>query len=152
MEDPRKPSKAMVMKLLKVQNVDQKLWNSIRQYAMENAMQYLTTIKSDEEKQKLVDKYLVKIDYEQMATEVYAQFYTVSEILDLIAFFKTRTGQKYLQCQDSTYHALITQSCVLINRAIQSALMQLLEDMINKAKKNPPEEDDDPFAGPFDEI
>jgi len=112
-QDNRKPSKAMVNKLLEVSGMRDSLKTYVRS-AVENASEIFLRNMDESKKEELVDKLMADEEYVDAFSAVYAEYLTASEVLDLIAFHKSPTGQKMISLQTTLTKSLVDTTQELI--------------------------------------
>jgi hypothetical protein len=71
---------------------------------------------------------------EDMSLELYDKYFTESEIKDLIAFYKTTTGQKTL----SVLPKLLAESMQMTSAALKPHLHQVMMQVMDEEKKHLP--------------
>jgi uncharacterized protein len=86
--------------------------------------------------QQFLDKYLNWESIGPQVTTVYAQTFTVSELKDLIAFYKTPTGQK-VASQSATLGAKSEAIGLQVVQAHQQELVDLIRQQSTKSQQQP---------------
>ena len=111
MDANSKPSGQMVMKLVHLNGIDEGFKNLVSStaalLALPYVISYLASAKEIEDKAK---KYLSDSDIERCLHEVYGRHFTGDDILDIIAFFKTRAGKKFCKTDSLLREDMITAS------------------------------------------
>jgi hypothetical protein len=94
MENDSPPSLAMVSKLLKVNGYAERLEKLLAEYPLLVAMPYIAG--NREAARKMIKVYedpeLARLAFHQ----IYSKYFTADETLDLIAFYKTPVGKKFV--------------------------------------------------------
>lgn len=117
MQDKRKPSKAMVRKLLELQKIN--IGDS-----MVKMLEIIPTIKmmGENARKQLMAKAIGPAEVDmaiQGITDIYAKDLNASEVLDLISFYKSPTGQKVLAVQENLNTSTVN---LVFNMTTQIAL------------------------------
>lgn len=117
MQDKRKPSKAMVRKLLELQKIN--IGDS-----MVKMLEIIPTIKlmGEDARKQLMAKAIGPAEVDmaiQGITDIYAKDLSASEVLDLISFYKSPTGQKVLAIQENLNTSTVN---LIFNMTTQIAL------------------------------
>jgi hypothetical protein len=115
--DKRKPSKAMVRKLLELQKIN--IGDS-----MVKMLEIIPTIKlmGEDARKQLMAKAIGPAEVDmaiQGITDIYAKDLSASEVLDLISFYKSPTGQKVLAIQENLNTSTVN---LIFNMTTQIAL------------------------------
>jgi len=98
-----KPSPAMVSKLLALDGVGAKLERLMREYPLAIAMPYLRHPMTTSDAQKYANPKLLN----EAFADVYRQYFSADEVLDLIAFFRSPLGQKLAKNDEAIRLALL---------------------------------------------
>ena len=126
--DPRRPSRPMVEKLTDYTDIRIHLMRSVNEMAMSYAIPWISTL-SDSEKEELFFKHSIS---EKAANEIlfrsYSRIYSASEIMDMIAFFKTRTGQKMVK----TSGMVAREVCSDAHEKAGQIAMRIIKDGIRR--------------------
>lgn len=88
----------MIEKLTRVnrcEEASQMIYKNIAQLAWDEYGQDL----SEEDKKEIFEQIVSKYDHIGDFLHVYKKYYEAEDVLNLIAFYKTKTGQKFLESQ-----------------------------------------------------
>jgi len=92
------------------------------------------TAKQEEYTKRFREKLIEKLNYNQMVEEigeiVYDKYYTLEEIRDLVAFYKTPTGQKSLKVMTP----LLTDSLKLTYERMVPKIPVIMDELKNEEK------------------
>lgn len=135
MKDIRKPSKAMVKKLLSAQGMDLKFNKFIRQSAYSLCLPYLSSVDTDDEKIQFIEDHLDDEVVLDAFTEIYSKHFSVTEMMDIIAFYKSPTGQKLSKTQDRIAMDMVGAAQQLVQRIILKAMKYGLQDSLEKLEE-----------------
>jgi hypothetical protein len=94
MRDERKPSKAIIKKLLGTILVEDGL---VRLARKQMVVSGYPLVPNDDE---VLAKYLTEDDVLDAIREGYAENFNMDDILDLVSFFKSDAGKKFVACQN----------------------------------------------------
>ena len=97
--DNRKPSRAMVAKLMEVSGLRDTMSTYIKS-ALKSASELFLKNIDETKRDDIVGKLARDEEYVEEFSKIYAEYLTVSEVLDLIAFHKSPTGQKMISIQE----------------------------------------------------
>ena len=90
---------------------------------------------SQKYQKQFVDKLIEKVDYNRMVEEisitVYDKYYSLAEINDLIAFYKTPTGQKTLKVMQPMF----LESMRLTQERITPKIMAVMDELKGEQQK-----------------
>ncbi|MBX7173764.1 MAG: DUF2059 domain-containing protein [Pyrinomonadaceae bacterium] len=90
---------------------------------------------SQKYQKQFVDKLIEKVDYNKMIEEisitVYAKYYSLEEINDLIAFYKTPTGQKTLKVMQP----MMLESMRLTQERLTPKIMAVMDELKGEQQK-----------------
>jgi len=73
---------------------------------------------------------------EQVLVPVYDKYYTESELKDLIAFYKTPTGQKSVTVQPQLTGDTMAKTMEYLGPKLEAITRQISEEMLNELKKS----------------
>lgn len=132
MKDTRKPSKAMVEKLLKTQGMKLKLDNFIKLSTIRFMLPFLDPSEPLDQKIKKIESQIDDDLAIEAFTRVYAKYFSASELMDLIAFYKTPTGQKLSSIQNKIAVDIVDVAQEIIGKLV----LKNLKD--NKPSKGGP--------------
>lgn len=62
---------------------------------------------SDEEKEQIIEASLSSVDIEKHILPIYQKYFTAEELLDIIAFFRSNSGQRYVAQQQKVSDAVM---------------------------------------------
>lgn len=142
MKDTRRPSRAMIDKLLKNNGFKLKMSDFIRNSAYRYGIPLMYTIESE----KKIEFIESKIDEEAALdafTQIYAKYFSVDEILDIIAFYRSPTGQKLAKTQDKVAMEMVEQAQLIVDRIVLEAAKLGMKDSLDKLNQFDP---DDPYG------
>lgn len=90
----KKITKPMIEKLIKFSN----LGKLINDFLIATGRLELAAISdiTEDEKKEIIDMCLKSVEIENYLQPVYQKYFTPEEILDIIAFYRTDTGKKYV--------------------------------------------------------
>ena len=111
--DNRKPSKAMVSKLMEINGMRASLKTFVRS-AVENASEIFLKNLDEGKKEEFVERLINDNDYVDAFSGIYAEYFTANEVLDLISFCRSPTGQKMTSLQATIAQRLIDATQELI--------------------------------------
>lgn len=124
MDEHNKPSRAMVSKLMGLNCIGPKLDLLMHDFPYTIALPYLQRKMTVEEAQK----FLKKDNLGNAFAEVYGEFFTLDEILDLIAFYKSPLGKRLAQTDEVLRMKLLeTATRIAIDTAVD-----IVKDSIDK--------------------
>ena len=72
---------------------------------------------------------------EQVIVPLYDKYYTESELKDLIAFYKTPTGQKSIAVQSQLMGEAMSKTMEYLGPKMEGITKQMSEEMLNELKK-----------------
>jgi hypothetical protein len=108
------PSIAMIEKLLKLNGELEKFEKILQEYPVLIALPHIS------ERPKDIKTFYSRQELLESFQKVYAKYFTASEILDLIAFYKTPVGIKLAQKEDWIHYDLREAAVQLaINMAVK---------------------------------
>jgi len=103
-QDLRRPSRPMVKKLVELTDIKVHLVRSIDELSMTYALPWVASLPASEQ-EELFRKYSVsERDADDILFRAYSGIYSATEIMDMIAFFKSRTGQKMVKTSSRVAH------------------------------------------------
>jgi uncharacterized protein len=73
---------------------------------------------------------------EQVVVPLYDKYYTESELRDLIAFYKTPTGQKMITVQPQLTGEAMSRTMQYLMPKMEAVTKQISEEMLNELKKD----------------
>lgn len=124
-----KITKPMVEKLLKFTKVKGLTQNYLKS-AAKMQLFYIAEL-SDEEKEDIVNTCVNCLKIEDYFLPIYQKHFTPEEMLDIIAFFRTKAGQKYVAEQQN-----VTDGVLAMFPKITVELAMLLTSEIEKRKRS----------------
>ena len=130
MDKDTAPSRSMVSKLLKLNGYGDKFDGLLRDYPLLIALPYLVDRKSALEE---ACRHSKSADMLTAFHEIYSKHFSGDEVLDIIAFYKTPTGQK-LVAEDEQMRIEMQQATLKL--AIDTALEIIKENIDKERKKN----------------
>ena len=155
MEDTRKPSRQMVEKLLQTQGLKTRLGDMFRGSITAFAVP-LMSCGTTEEKTKRINDKIKDDDIAKEIVDTYARHFTASETLDMIAFFKSPAGQKYVTEAAKLSEDINTVMSRLTTRIVMEIIKDNVELMAREMGAQEEQKPDDfsEFDDPdkFDEI
>lgn len=102
--------------------------------ADKKALREALITKTEEQSKRFTAKLMQKLDYNEMIDEisaaVYDKYFTLEEIKDLIAFYKTPTGQKTLK----TMTPLMTDTLQLITERMLPKIPIIMDELQQEEK------------------
>lgn len=113
MIDSRKPSKQMVEKLIETNHIKNK-FHTILEKGMHSMIEKIdlekrSTSISKEEILEILDGEIKNTQVSDLLYDVYCKYFTASEVMDLIAFYKSPAGKKLLDNTDGILQDVSTQ-------------------------------------------
>lgn len=133
--DQQAPSPAMVTKLTKLNGYRAIFDTMAREYPILIAMPYLKGQSAAE----LIGKYQRPDELSAEFNKIYAEHYTASEVLDLIAFFKTPAGKKFVAVDEAMR--------VQLRNATIKVATEIAIDLIRNREDDPPPYDPNKYGG-----
>ena len=100
-----KVTKPMVEKLIKFTNL-KKIANDFLITAVKLELAGITGFTEDE-KEEITDKCVSSLQLEDYLLPIYQEHFTSEEMLDIIAFFRSKSGQKYVARQQQVSDAVM---------------------------------------------
>ena len=111
MDKESKPSGQMVMKLAKMNGIGETFRNLVSSHAALLALPYvINETRSAKDIEDRAKKCLSDEAVEQALQSVYSRYFTGEDILDIIAFLKTRAGKQMGNCDMSIREELVSAS------------------------------------------
>jgi hypothetical protein len=136
--DKRKPSKAMVCKLMEVSGMRDIIKKNNRTYVENLSNTFLGSMDKDK-KNELLERLISDEEYIKAFTKVYATYFTASEVMDLIAFHKTSVGQKLVIVQSELSPSLIQAIQALLEKTFvvitTNGIRAIIPDLDEHLKK-----------------
>lgn len=127
MRDERKPSKALIRKLMGSILPGQDL------YRLAQKQMVISGYPLIPQNVKLLDKYLSEDDVVECIRLAYSKYFNMDDILDLLSFFKTEAGKKFLACQSN----LAKDILLFTQEAAQKAAAKLVKDIMEGRVSDP---------------
>lgn len=138
MQDTRKPSKSMIEKLLNKNGMKIKFSDYIRSTAINLCAPMLPSVTA-ERRIELVNSYFDENRSVGEFSEILSKYFSASEIMDLIAFYKTPTGQKIVQLEHRIAIDMLAIAQKIINEIIIKATKEGYRDTLDKLEEIFPE-------------
>lgn len=130
------PSLPMVDKLMKLSGYEKRLNDYFADYPLLIALPYLT---DKEEAFRLKEQYARPEEAKNLSWEIYSKYMSGDDILNLIAFLKTPTGQKFVEHDEKIRAEL--QSAML--KLATDIAVEMVKDEINQRREQRGESDID---------
>jgi hypothetical protein len=128
MRDERKPSRAVIKKLMGTILVEDGLVKLARQQMVVSGY---PLIPNDEE---ALAKYLTSDDILDAVRDGYAEYFNMDDILDLVAFFKSDVGKKFVACQSTLAKTILIKTQDKAHKAAARMVKDLMSGMSNMAE------------------
>jgi hypothetical protein len=94
----------MVKKLVELTDIKAHLVRSVNELSMTYALPWITSLPALEQEELFRKHVLSDADADDILFKAYSRIYTASEIMDMIAFFKSVTGQKMVKTSSRVAH------------------------------------------------
>jgi len=120
MRDERKPSKAIIKKLMGTILIGEGLVKLARKQMVVSGY---PLIPNDDE---ALSKYLTEDDVIDAVRDGYAEHFNMDDILDLVAFFKSDAGKKFVSCQNTLAKDVLTKTQDKAHRAAARMVKDLM--------------------------
>jgi len=129
MRDERKPSRAIIKKLMTIIAQNDGLFNLAKKQMVISGY---PLIPNDDE---ALSKYLTENDILDAIRDGYAEYFNMDDILDLFTFFKSEAGQKFVACQGSLAKNILTKT----QEQAQKAAARMVKDLMrgHESTENP---------------
>jgi len=124
----------MIEKLLQTQGLQLKLNDFIKESAMKLSMPFLDG-DTDDEKISFIEENMDENMAIQAFANIYSKYFSVTEIMDIIAFYKSPTGQKLAASQDKIAMEMVNVAQGIVERILLRAFKHNLRESLDKLDK-----------------